>query len=59
MREVLIILTQPCDSLAEVVAASERRLPNHKIKTVELSAAEPDYHALLEDIFRAEAVQVW
>lgn len=59
MRQVLHILTKPGDNLAEIVIDGQRRLPDHKVEAVDLTAEESDYAALLQKIFSADSIQVW
>ena len=59
MRVVLHILTQPDDTLAQQVIASQREQPDQEVNVVDLTAAEPDYARLLEEIFAADSVAVW
>ena len=59
MRKVLAIVTQQNDPLNDAVIAQEQFLPEHEVKIVDLTTGEPDYRALLEDIFAADSVQVW
>ncbi len=55
MPHVLHILTRPADDLAASI------LPEtpSTVAVVDLTAPEPDYAALLEEIFKADSVQVW
>jgi len=59
MRIVLHILTQADDSLAEEIIARQREQPDQEVNVVDLTAAEPDYGRLLEEIFAADSVAVW
>ena len=59
MRKILLIITKSLDPLDEVVIAQERLLPGREVKSVDLTAAEPDYRALIQEIFSADSIQVW
>ena len=59
MRVVLHILTQPDDTLAQEVIASQREQQGQEINVVDLTAVEPDYARLIEEIFAADSVAVW
>ncbi|MBI4664615.1 MAG: hypothetical protein HY735_37965 [Verrucomicrobia bacterium] len=59
MRRLLHILTKPDDTFAQAVIEAQRQLPDHAVMVVDLAASEPDYAALLEEIFAADSVQVW
>lgn len=55
MSRVLHILTRPGDDLAASILAETP----YEVAVVDLTAPEPDYAALLEEIFKADSVQVW
>ena len=59
MRAILHILTRPDDELTRAVIAGQRARPETVIETVELTAATPDYDALVEKVFTADSVEVW
>jgi len=59
MRKILLIITKPLNPLDEVVIAHENHLPGCGVKSVDLTAEEPDYRALLHEIFAADSIQVW
>jgi hypothetical protein len=59
MRKILLIVTKRLDPLDEVVIAHERHLPGCEVKAVDLTAEEPDYRALIHEIFAADSIQVW
>ena len=60
MRRVLHILTRPEDSLARMVIDSQS---DTDLEVVEVplydAGPETDYGVLLEEIFKADSVQVW
>ena len=55
MPRVLHILTRPSDDLAAGILAET---PPEAV-VVDLTAPDPDYAALLDEIFKADSVQVW
>jgi hypothetical protein len=59
MNKVLLIITTTNDPLNELVISNEESLPNHQVKVIDLTSGEPDYPALLEEIFSSDSVQVW
>ena len=59
MRKILLIITKPRDPLDEVVIAHESHVPECEVKSVDLTADEPDYRALIHEIFAADSIQVW
>jgi hypothetical protein len=59
MRAVLHIITRPNDALAADVIRRQREQEGLHVKVIDLTATEPDYRALLREIFRAGSVEVW
>ena len=59
MRCLLHILTTPDDTLAQEIISIQRQQTDLEVTLVDVNAAEPDYHALLEKIFVADSIQVW
>jgi hypothetical protein len=59
MRVVLHILTRPDATLAQEVIARQREQQDQEVSVVDLTAAEPDYARLLQEIFTADSVAVW
>jgi len=59
MRVQLHILTQPDDTLAQQVISGQRNQPGQEVNVVDLTAAEPDYAKLIQEIFAADSVAVW
>ncbi len=59
MRVVLHIVTRANDALAAAIIATQQRRPEARVKVVDLTAPEPDYAKLLEEIFAADSVVVW
>ncbi len=55
MPRVLHILTRSGDDLAASIIAET---PSDAT-TVDLTAPEPDYAMLLDEVFKADSVQVW
>jgi DNA-binding NarL/FixJ family response regulator len=59
MCRVLHILVRSEDPLAAEVIAQQRNQPNCSVGVIDLAMPEPDYAALLEQIFEADSVEVW
>jgi len=59
MRVALHILTQPGDTLPREVIAKLRQVPEEEIKVFDLTADNPDYRGLVQEIFAADSVAVW
>lgn len=59
MRRVLILRLRTADALADEVLAGLRRMEGAEVKVVDLAQPDPDYDAALEELFRADSVQVW
>jgi len=59
MRVVLHILTQPDETLAQEVISRQREQQDQEVNVVDLTAAEPDYARLVQEIFAADSVAVW
>ena len=59
MRVVLHILTQPDDTLAQEIIARQREHSDQEVNVVDLTAAEPDYARLIQEIFAADSAAVW
>jgi len=59
MRRVLFILTRPPTGLAAEWARETGEMPGFRMETVDLTEGDPDYHALLDRLDRADSVQVW
>jgi len=59
MRVVLHILTQRDETLAQEVIARQREQQDQEVNVVDLTAVEPDYARLIQEIFAADSVAVW
>lgn len=59
MRQILHIVTKPDDKLAAEIVAAQRKQPNTAVNVADLTGKAPDYEKLLEDIFKADSIQVW
>jgi hypothetical protein len=59
MRTILHILTRPDDLLSQTVIAGQTSESGVQIEVADLTRGEPDYAALLLQIFSADSVQVW
>jgi len=58
MRTILHILTRPEDELTDELIGKQRTLNETKVEVVKLTNGEPDYDALVENIFAADSVEV-
>lgn len=56
MPKILNVITRPDDFAREVIRGEERE---GDVEVFDLTAGNPDYEALLEKIFEADAVHVW
>jgi hypothetical protein len=59
MPDLLHILTKPNDTLALEIISHQRQQPGTNVEVVDLTQPEPDYKALLDQIFAADSVAVW
>ena len=59
MRLLLHILTRPEDLLAREILTRQADDVENKVIVADLTLPEPDYKALLENVFAADSVQVW
>ncbi|MGD0812684.1 MAG: hypothetical protein ABSA83_03695 [Verrucomicrobiota bacterium] len=59
MRLLLHILTRPDDALAREIITEQKRDEENQTIVADLTQAQPDYKALLENIFEADSVQTW
>jgi hypothetical protein len=59
MRRALHILTRPIEPLAEAIIRRQRAQPEMRVVVIRLDQPDPDYPALLEEIFKSDSVEVW
>ncbi len=59
MPRLLHILTEPPDPVVQEILSREKRQPGAEVTVVDLTQPEPDYTALLEEIFAADSIAVW
>jgi len=59
VRQILHILTTPNDVLAHQVISAQQQKAEHTVKSVDLTVTDPDYRALLHEIFAADSIEVW
>ena len=59
MRRILHILTRTNDSLSRQIISTQRREPDQQIEIADLTISTPDYRQLLDEIFRADSIEVW
>jgi hypothetical protein len=59
MRRVLHLLTGTDDPLPQELIAHQRAAGECEVFVADLTGANPDYHAVLEQVFAADSVEVW
>jgi hypothetical protein len=59
MRVALHILTRPDDTLAREIIGRQREQPDQEVNVVDLTASEPDYARLVQEIFASDSIAVW
>ena len=59
MRQILHILTQPDDPLAAWIISTQRHQADQQVHVVDLTEPEPDYRALVREIFNSDSIEVW
>ncbi len=59
VHTILHILTNPEDALAREIITLQQAGNQETVKVADLTVPEPDYEALLREIFAADAVTVW
>jgi len=59
MPLILQIVTQTDDHFAIDVMEEEQKQAGAEVRKFDLTASEPDYDRLLEELFKADAIHVW
>ncbi len=59
MRQILHILTVYDDQFAQDILLAQKLQPEVDVKVVDLTEDEPDYKALVTEIFAADSIHVW
>lgn len=59
MTRILHLLTKEDDGLANEILSRQRQDPSLQVQTVDLTQPQPDYPALLHQIFDADSITVW
>jgi hypothetical protein len=59
MTRMLHVITRPEDALAGEMIAAQQKDTALEIRVIDLSQGAGDYAVLLEEIFRADSVEVW
>ncbi len=59
MPTQLHILTRPADALVTTLLERERTAGQTLVEVVDLTQPEPDYGALVEQVFAADSVVTW
>lgn len=58
-QRILHLLTRPEDPLAREVIHHQQSNPELTLQIIDLTAADPDYSALVTAVFDSDSVQVW
>jgi hypothetical protein len=59
MARLLHILNRPADEFVEALLRDQRADPANVVEVADLTAAVPDYTALVEKVFAADSVATW
>ncbi|HNQ88610.1 MAG TPA: hypothetical protein PKM73_08355 [Verrucomicrobiota bacterium] len=59
MRRVLHLITRPKDPWLHTLLEPPPAEPETVVHIIDLTPPDPDYQALLEEIFKADSVAVW
>ncbi len=59
MRRVLHILTEPDDALAQTLRDLQSAQDDIDVAVADLTVPNPDYDALVEEVFAADSIAVW
>ncbi len=59
MPIILHILTRPSDELAQRIIRDHNERPDTRVVVADLTVAEPDYSALVTQVFEADSIQSW
>jgi hypothetical protein len=59
MRRILHIKTDADEYWPSEIVSLQRQEPDQQVQVFELTAPNPDYRLLLEEIFASDSVQVW
>ena len=59
MRLILHIKSDTADERADAIIRTQQGTADHKVEVVDLRGEVPNYDALLDRVFAADAVAVW
>jgi hypothetical protein len=59
MRRVLHILSRPDDELSREIISSQQAGGKVEVIIVDLTSPSLDYGQLLQEIFKADSIEVW
>lgn len=59
MPRLLHILTCPSDDLSAQCIERQRQDPANEVMVVDLTQGQPDYEALVRQVFEADSVATW
>jgi hypothetical protein len=58
MSACLHLLTRPSEPLPQEIIQKQRE-QGHDVRVIDLGAPEPDYEAVLAEVFACDSVAVW
>lgn len=59
MPTILHLMTRPQDDLSRALVRLQAAEPENSVEVVDLTAGEPDYVRIVEQIFAADSVTTW
>jgi hypothetical protein len=59
MPRILHILTRSDDALPREIIARQTAGGENEVRIADLTVVQPDYKAMLEEIFAADSVETW
>lgn len=59
MPTILHILTRPSDELAQGIIRAQQEHPDTQVVVTDLTVPQPDYSALVAQVFEADSIQSW
>ncbi|MSU31579.1 MAG: hypothetical protein EXS25_02745 [Pedosphaera sp.] len=59
MPSLLHILNAPSDPFVEAIIAEQKGGSTHQVTVIDLTAADPDFAALVELVFQSDSIQCW
>lgn len=59
MPKLLHILTRPPDDFVKGLVATQETTPENRVVIADLTGAEPDYVALVQQVLEADSIASW